>query len=392
MPRSAPRLAAVLAGASAALGLALTATAVTLTPASSAANASAAAPAPASAAPAAPAAPAASASASSAASSAARIRWVEDDMKTAMAQAKRTGKYILIDFTGSDWCGWCIKLDKEVFDLPAFAPASKDLIFAKLDFPRSKAQRPQVKAANEAWKQRLEVRGFPTIFLADAQGRPFAKTGYKAGGPAEYMKHVNGFIALKKKQDDLVAKAEKAEGIERAKLLGEALEVSGILNPSRDSMLVEIKAADPADTLGLQKKYGVPVGTPLDRALAEIRKMTAAGDTDGAIRGLRMSKREFNPKATEFAKWAMVRMDVMVAIDRPRAAITQADAATRRPDVPQAMKQEVMRAKAGVLLGMGNGDGALKVWDAAIALGDSPIATEMKSQRDDFAARTRDAG
>ena len=61
----------------------------------------------------------------------------ETDFAKASAKAKAEGKHILIDFSGSDWCGWCIKLDKEVFSKKAFKSYAKEnLILVLADFPR----------------------------------------------------------------------------------------------------------------------------------------------------------------------------------------------------------------------------------------------------------------
>ena len=65
----------------------------------------------------------------------------ETDYKKAQDQAKAGNKLVLLDFTGSDWCGWCIKLDREVFSKPEFKDyATKNLVLVELDFPRAKAQ------------------------------------------------------------------------------------------------------------------------------------------------------------------------------------------------------------------------------------------------------------
>src|SRR6188768_1537543 len=85
--------------------------------------------------------------------SAAKEGWLEDFEK-AKAQAKAENKKILLDFTGSDWCGWCIKLDKEVFSQQAWKDyAAKNLVLVELDFPRKKELAPEIKAQNEKLKE-----------------------------------------------------------------------------------------------------------------------------------------------------------------------------------------------------------------------------------------------
>lgn len=120
----------------------------------------------------------------------------ETDFEAASTQAKKTGKLMLLNFTGSDWCGWCIRLHKEVFSQPEFkAYASESLILVELDFPRGKEQDASIKAQNEALLQKYGIRGFPTILILSPEGELIEKTGYQRGGAAEYVKHLKELIA-----------------------------------------------------------------------------------------------------------------------------------------------------------------------------------------------------
>jgi protein disulfide-isomerase len=119
----------------------------------------------------------------------------EEDFDKGAEQAKKEGKYMIVDFSGSDWCGWCIKLDKEVFSQKEFKKFAKDnLITVMLDFPRSKPQSKKVRERNEALMNQHGVRGFPTVLVMSPDGEVIGRTGYKAGGPEEYVKHIQEFI------------------------------------------------------------------------------------------------------------------------------------------------------------------------------------------------------
>src|SRR5262245_23175367 len=75
--------------------------------------------------------------------------WQQDAAK-AQAQAKKENKLVLLDFTGSDWCGWCIKLKKEVFDTQEFKDyAAKNLVLVEVDFPKNKEQTAEQKKVNQ---------------------------------------------------------------------------------------------------------------------------------------------------------------------------------------------------------------------------------------------------
>ena len=111
------------------------------------------------------------------------------DLDAAKKQAAAEKKDILIDFTGSDWCGWCVKLDKEVFSTPEFK-GQKDFVLVSLDFPRKKEIPAEAKAKNEALMKQWGVQGFPTIILTNAAGEAYAQTGYQDGGPVKYLAHL----------------------------------------------------------------------------------------------------------------------------------------------------------------------------------------------------------
>lgn len=125
------------------------------------------------------------------------LAW-ETDFKAAQAKATASGKPMLLDFTGSDWCGWCIRLDKEVFSQPEFAAfASEALVLVELDFPRGKSQPEAIKKQNEALAKQYGVRGFPTIILLSPDGKLLAETGYQKGGAAKYVAHLKELLAGK---------------------------------------------------------------------------------------------------------------------------------------------------------------------------------------------------
>ena len=149
--------------------------------------------------------------------------WTED-AQAAMAQAAKEKKDILIDFTGSDWCGWCVKLDKEVFSQDAFiTEASKHFVFLKLDYPHNRPLSDETKKQNAEWLKKCAVQGFPTIILADAAGKPYAQTGYLEGGPEAYLKNLDALRKNRVARDEALAKAAAAKGVEKAKLLDAAL-------------------------------------------------------------------------------------------------------------------------------------------------------------------------
>ncbi len=121
----------------------------------------------------------------------------ETDFSKAKEMAKEQNKHVLIDFSGSDWCGWCIKLDKEVFQKDEFkAYAQENLVLMLADFPRDKSnQSEETIKQNEKLSREFGVRGFPTVFILSPEGEVIGKTGYQAGGPEAYVEHIKKIIS-----------------------------------------------------------------------------------------------------------------------------------------------------------------------------------------------------
>jgi protein disulfide-isomerase len=135
----------------------------------------------------------------SAASMAAESGWLTD-YEAAKKQAKEQNKPILINFTGTDWCGWCIRIEKEVFSKDEFkAYAKENLVLMEVDFPEKKKQTDEVKAQNKKLDKEFKIEGYPTIFLIDAEGEKLSEDiGYREGGAQAYVDHLKELLAKKK--------------------------------------------------------------------------------------------------------------------------------------------------------------------------------------------------
>ncbi|HJT81092.1 MAG TPA: thioredoxin fold domain-containing protein [Chthoniobacterales bacterium] len=109
----------------------------------------------------------------------------ETDLKKAQEEAKSNNKLVLLDFTGSDWCGYCMRLNHDVFSKPAFKEyASKNLVLVEIDFPRSKEQSTDLRKQNRDLAMQYEVQGFPTLVVLNGAGKKvWRHDGYFPGGP-----------------------------------------------------------------------------------------------------------------------------------------------------------------------------------------------------------------
>jgi thioredoxin-related protein len=111
------------------------------------------------------------------------------DYKQAQQEAKANNKILLLDFTGSDWCGWCKKFDREVLLKSEFKDFARDnLVIVELDFPRAKPQPPELRKQNRELAQQYEIVGFPTIVVLSADGQKLWRyDGYFPDGPAAFI-------------------------------------------------------------------------------------------------------------------------------------------------------------------------------------------------------------
>jgi len=122
------------------------------------------------------------------------LNWTTD-LEKAIEKAKAENKAVLVNFTGSDWCAWCFRLSKEVFSQDEFKEyADENLILVKVDFPQNIPQSNETKAYNQSLAQKHGVQGFPTIIIINSQGTQVAKTGYQAGGVANYINHIKSYL------------------------------------------------------------------------------------------------------------------------------------------------------------------------------------------------------
>ena len=131
--------------------------------------------------------PADSASTEATPSTQAKAGWITS-YEQGQQEAKASDKLVLLDFTGSDWCGWCKLLDKEIFSQPEFKEyARKNLVLVEVDFPRLKEINRATRVQNERLAVKYRVQGFPTIIVLNGDGKKVAEFGYMQGGPEAFI-------------------------------------------------------------------------------------------------------------------------------------------------------------------------------------------------------------
>jgi thioredoxin-related protein len=121
------------------------------------------------------------------------LQWTTDAAK-AVETAKKESKIVVLHFTGSDWCGFCIKQHKEVFDTSEFSEyAKKNLVLVDIDFPNKKTLPDDLKKTNEELKKKYSIEGYPTLVFLSADGKELGrKVGYAPGsGPKAVISEID---------------------------------------------------------------------------------------------------------------------------------------------------------------------------------------------------------
>lgn len=116
-----------------------------------------------------------------------KAKW-HTDFAAATALAKEKKRNAFLFFTGSDWCGWCMRLDREILRMPEFTDfAADNLVLVKLDFPRRTRLPADEAAQNQKLAQQYGVRGYPTVIMIDPEGNVVGELGYEEGGPGPFI-------------------------------------------------------------------------------------------------------------------------------------------------------------------------------------------------------------
>lgn len=175
--------------------------------------------------------------------------WI-GDFEAAKAKAKAEKKALLVDFTGSDWCGNCIALRKNVFDTPEFEAYAKDkFVLAEVDVPRGNKIPAEQKKKNNELVKKYAVDGFPTILVMTANGKAVGgfvgrKDSFSQVQPAldkgyENVKALKKAAKLKDADKKLRAMADVYQNIPKD------------VKPCATDLRNDLKKADPDDKLGV---------------------------------------------------------------------------------------------------------------------------------------------
>ena len=180
------------------------------------------------------------------------------DFPSAVAEATGKGKKLLIVFTGTDWIEICQKFHDDILAQPAFMEAvSGRFTLLKLEFPKDNMMPREEALQKNFLREAYRVRGYPTVVLAETDGRPFGLNGYQPLPPAEYAAQIRKIDAAHEASLAAMQESESLEGVEKAKRLRRAIpDLPGTLTARYYRREMEaILANDPDDTLELRGPY-----------------------------------------------------------------------------------------------------------------------------------------
>jgi thioredoxin-related protein len=239
--------------------------------------------------------------------------WLQD-FAAARTKAMADHKDLLIDFTGSDWCTWCQRLDREVFATSEFLKGvAKDFVLLKLDYPHDVSLVAEaIRKQNEGLQREWGIDAFPSVFLADADGRPYAQTGYQPGGAAQYLEHLATLRETKAARDEPFAQAKDKRGVERARLLARGLDALG--GAEADAMRVDHYRGEITEILALDPKNEAQLKERFTAMLARIEEKRLLDEV----------REKFGAFAAQ-EKWsdAAAAMDVYLSTHRGRRPVEQ---------------------------------------------------------------------
>jgi len=119
------------------------------------------------------------------------LKW-RTDYAAALAQAKADNRHVFLFFTGSDWCGWCKRLNAEILTTPEFARfAQEKLVLVEIDFPKKHPQPAALKTQNAKLAKRYNIEGYPTVIVLDGTGTKVNELGYQEGGPNPFIERLS---------------------------------------------------------------------------------------------------------------------------------------------------------------------------------------------------------
>ena len=235
------------------------------------------------------------------------------DFEAAKTKAAAENKALLVDFTGSDWCGYCIMLRQNVFDKPEFDAYAKDkFVLVEVDIPRAQDKlSPEQMKKNQELAEQYRVSGFPSVFVMAPKGEVVGGFVGGARALADIQPSLDEGAANVKALDE----ARKLEGDQKLEAFGKIYKsLKDGVNAAATHLVDEIIQNDPQD------KYGLRHGKDVENQLREIsQKLDNGGVPLGADAALALVK-EYEGKVFPENKLDLIQIKLNVLILKSETA------------------------------------------------------------------------
>ena len=258
------------------------------------------------------------------------------DLEAAKAKAAAENKAVLVDFTGSDWCGWCIRLRKQVLDTPAFEQYARDkFVLLEVDVPQNPAFDKTLRERNEALCKQYDVQGFPTIMVLTPQGDVVGGFGGFKPSVEAAAKPLDAALDTAA----LLRKAETQQGAEKLATLAEAYKsMPEDMQQRAGALLQRIAALDPQDSTGIIRKQRVRQQMQL--TLAAVRRAQSPQEAMAAIDSALATAEPENKVGLLQVKFQVMLMSAQSADDVKAAAVVGRQAMELDPEMTPEARQK----------------------------------------------------
>jgi len=220
---------------------------------------------------------------------AASVKWYDDYSKAEQVAAQESKPMVLL-FTGSDWCGWCVRLKEDILDTPQFAQAvGNDFIFVYVDFPAQTTLPDEIAAQNRDLRTKFNVQAFPTIVVLNAKGDKLGQASFNGSeSPQEFANKLKSIAGDANGLQNAVSNLDTLE-LSDGELKELYLKAKALERPDFAARLLERGVRQSDGTYFLAEKYRALVadGKGLSEEGREVRSELLARDrhnTDGYVR------------------------------------------------------------------------------------------------------------
>lgn len=209
------------------------------------------------------------------------LNW-HTNYKESIDLAKKESKPLFIYFTGSDWCGWCLKIQKEILGTPEFKELVNDkFVFVEIDFPLKKAMTPELFKQNEELKKNFKIEGVPTIILLSPEGKEIAILHYREGGGKAYAEYLLKLLEDEKNFNKSMQEVDK-QSVSILKSLYEHALCRGRVQDARNILQVGLVHNDNVFFLKERYRNLLQERNLNDKEVQKVKKQLLAKDPDNA--------------------------------------------------------------------------------------------------------------